>query len=197
MICDICNKKKYKKSCDYCHKKQRQEKSPKILCKCGCGELIPSITYDNKPQFYKHGHGNSGSKNNFWSGGIKWDANGYLEILRRSHPFRNKSNYVKLHRIVMERYLGRYLKEDEVVHHINGIKTDNHKNNLIILSRENHASLHHKINMDGRICSRCHRKTRLNKRGREEWYYDTFNNNLICFKCYMNDYHKRKKGGMI
>ena len=46
------------------------------------------------------------------------------------------------HRIVAEKKLGRYLRSDEVVHHIDGNKTNNSPDNLIVLSNEDHATLH-------------------------------------------------------
>lgn len=44
----------------------------------------------------------------------------------------------------MEQKIGRKLRSDEVVHHINGDKTDNRIENLELISNSEHTSLHHK-----------------------------------------------------
>jgi len=71
----------------------------------------------------------SGSKHPLWKGGRIIHA-GYILIHNPSHPFANTLGYVREHRLVMEKHLGRYLKPEEVIHHINGIKNDNHIKNL-------------------------------------------------------------------
>lgn len=46
------------------------------------------------------------------------------------------------HRVVAKRMLGRDLRADEVVHHIDGDKRNNSEKNLLILTRSEHAKLH-------------------------------------------------------
>lgn len=58
--------------------------------------------------------------------------NGYIMILDREHPFCVKRGYIAEHRLVMEKYLGRHLKKNEIVHHKNKIKTDNRIGNLLL-----------------------------------------------------------------
>lgn len=48
------------------------------------------------------------------------------------------------HRYIMAKELGAQIDKDIVVHHINGDKTDNSKENLQLLTRSEHSSLHRK-----------------------------------------------------
>lgn len=48
------------------------------------------------------------------------------------------------HRWIMEQKIGRKLDYNEIVHHINEDKSDNRIDNLEIISRAEHARLHHK-----------------------------------------------------
>ena len=48
------------------------------------------------------------------------------------------------HILVMERKIGRPLLQNEVVHHINHIRNDNRIENLLLMDKHEHMSMHMK-----------------------------------------------------
>lgn len=78
-----------------------------------------------------------------WKGG-RMLLDGYWYIYSPDHPNRTKTKYVAEHRLVMEKKVKRFLLPKEVVHHINGIRTDNNISNLVLCqSTGKHSSEHH------------------------------------------------------
>ena len=73
---------------------------------------------------------NFGYRNGRWKGGRIIDEDGYILIKQRKHPHCNRHGYVREHRLVVEKVLGRYLTPREVVHHIDGNKQNNRPDNL-------------------------------------------------------------------
>ena len=67
---------------------------------------------------------------------------GYIKINKPDHPRADAKGYVHEHVLVAESAIGRYLKDDEVAHHINGIKDDNRLENLRVMDRAKHKSIH-------------------------------------------------------
>lgn len=82
-------------------------------------------------------------KNGKWKGGRIVDKDGYILIKMPNHLFCNNQGYVREHRFMMEKQIGRYLYQQEVVHHINGNKNDNHIDNLKLMNKNLHASINH------------------------------------------------------
>lgn len=74
-----------------------------------------------------------GELNHHWHGG-RHERRGYVYIYMPEHPSvvgkGVHQRYVREHRLVMEKMLGRYLYQWEVVHHKNGVKNDNRPENL-------------------------------------------------------------------
>lgn len=88
-----------------------------------------------------------GAASHSWAGGRR-KSRGYVQIhwdclppdeYRQMAPMVGTLRYVREHRLVMARHLGRPLCPDEIVHHINGIKDDNRLENLRLLKVGNDA----------------------------------------------------------
>lgn len=110
------------------------------LCKLGC---IRSLSEANKLAYAK-GRANrwwpKGEANPSWKGGIS-TSHGYPIIMRPDHPKANSRGYVREHLLVWEEAHGKPLPDGWVIHHLNGIKTDNRPSNLLALPHKKHANL--------------------------------------------------------
>lgn len=109
--------------------------------------LSPNTEFKKRNPYGKRFEkGNNGKFAGHWQGGKIIDRFGYIYILSHKHPFCNSHKYVREHRLVMEKYLGRFLSPEEQVHHINGIRTDNNIKNLMLFeSNSAHIKFHHSI----------------------------------------------------
>ncbi|MDY6857490.1 MAG: HNH endonuclease signature motif containing protein [Thermodesulfobacteriota bacterium] len=83
-----------------------------------------------------------GERSRNWKGGRKVNPYGYIEIYKPECIYSDCSGYVKEHIFVMSEYLGRKLSAGEVVHHINEDRSDNRIENLRLMARSDHVSLH-------------------------------------------------------
>lgn len=72
------------------------------------------------------------------------------------------------HRIVMEKFLGRLLTFNEIVHHLDGNKRNNELKNLELIGRGVHAGNHtrERAKYVEIICAECWKKFKM----REKWY---------------------------
>lgn len=79
-----------------------------------------------------------------YSKGISVKPSGYLEYTRGINKFRG------VHVVVMENNIGRRLRKNEVVHHIDHNKLNNNISNLQLMTNSEHASLHGRENHKNR-----------------------------------------------
>jgi arginyl-tRNA--protein-N-Asp/Glu arginylyltransferase len=60
---------------------------------------------------------------------------GYIKVIKpKDHP--NKGRYIFLHRLVMEKKLGRYLRSEERIYHRDGNKQNNAEENLELFANQ-------------------------------------------------------------
>ena len=135
VICATCQKEFFRKPswakyAKYCSRK------------CKNLNLVGHIPYNKgKP-------GPRGENAAHWRGGRRTHS-GYIEIYSPNHPYKTANKTVKEHRLVIEKHLGRFLKPNEKVHHINNIRDDNRIENLKLISnhsehmKNNHRNILH------------------------------------------------------
>ena len=82
-------------------------------------------------------------RNGSWRGGLHISTRGYAYLRDPGHPRAGKNGYVKRADVVMEKKLGRPLRRDEIVHHVNRNKLDDSPENLEAMTASAHALLHH------------------------------------------------------
>jgi hypothetical protein len=107
--------------------------------------------------------------------GARTNDAGYIRI---THPEYGGS--ILEHRYVMEKHLGRPLETSEIVHHINEDRADNRIENLMVMTHDEHMTLHRarafpwsvkhaccvscgtteRIHMANGLCSRCYFRQR-------------------------------------
>tara|TARA_B100001063_G_scaffold244727_1_gene278328 strand:+ start:6857 stop:7411 length:555 start_codon:yes stop_codon:yes gene_type:complete len=81
--------------------------------------------------------------------GTTLKPSGYVEYTRGPHKGKT------VHVAAMEARLGRNLKSDEVVHHIDGNTQNNNENNLALCTRSGHSRLHRfEDHLQGKVLKR-------------------------------------------
>jgi len=118
-------------------------------------------------------------------GGIYIDTYGYRRIKNRNHFYCDNQGYVLEHRLSMEKQLGRYLLPEEIIHHKNGIKTDNRINNIKLFTNNGFHRRYHNLK-DNPFLSRKHTKKTKKLMGeirKKYWQIHSKKVQLVCDNC--------------
>lgn len=155
-LCHECSWKARRKHTDtefletgsviYWNERQGPGRNEPIPVQCGiCGE-IRTIAASKIPKANFTGYcvdcARTGERSVLWKGGRFKHPNGYIQVrLTPDHKFfemADSHNLVREHRLIMAEHIGRCLRNDEIVHHKNGVKDDNRIENLELLDRHLH-----------------------------------------------------------
>jgi hypothetical protein len=120
-----------------------------MKCKCGCGQDIPEKGYGKN---YLRGHWNKEKRKPLiWVSGYA-----YMHLPEHPNAWKGKG-YIKRSRVVMSKHLARPLEDFEVVHHINGDKSDDRIENLVVTSNAIHTGKHAKERrvLPDKVCPTC------------------------------------------
>ena len=130
---------KLKKSCKGCGKILLLYPSAyknRIFCSLDCKgkwQKVNMISYwrGKKIPYYPRPNRNvKGELNGRWKGGRRVDKDGYILIWIPDHPYSDYHGYVREHRLVVEKSIGRKLFPKEVIHHKDANKQNNRIENL-------------------------------------------------------------------
>lgn len=119
-----------------CYHKDKERLIPCSWCKKDFSPQRISIKFCSKDCSYEWRK----SKTKLNPG--SWLENGYRVI------YNSDGKGIKEHINVMQDFIGRELDKDEVVHHINEIRTDNRIENLKLMTRGEHSALHRKMELE-------------------------------------------------
>lgn len=152
--------------------------NPAGLCMCGCGG-VTSLAIQNDPRNgilkgqhrrFLRGHQLRGKprteevkrklseKNRGrrlgaaamrWRGGVQMRHGRKHLLVSRDHPMATKSGYVAECRLIVAEKIGRNLRTEEHVHHIDLDPTNDHPDNLELLTRSEHMRVHRLIDRTG------------------------------------------------
>lgn len=149
------------KICPICKKKFGTYRNERKLCSRICQSKLNSINKSNhiyrqcltcgKDFPHTQAEDRRGSRHLFCSMSCRY-PNKKLNLPRGQYYSSDKyiilnttpdgRKQIKLHRYVMEQFIGRKLLSSEIVHHINSNKLDNRIENLIIMTKSEHNILH-------------------------------------------------------
>lgn len=143
--------KKTRLICPFCGKEFVKKRKGHKFCSVRCGGLYGSQYAKKHRKRNAKPIWDGVERKNMWKIRGTAKTNGYLFAMCPEHPNAASTGYVLLHRLIMENHIGRLLRENEVVHHIDGNKINNKIENLMLLTNSEHSRLHSEMRKKNRI----------------------------------------------
>lgn len=106
--------------------------------------MTPEQLTRHRARMQAQGPRQRGPNNPNWKGGRVKLIDGRIGVYAPGHPEATLCGgiYALEYRLVATEMIGRPLRADEVVHHVNGDPTDNRPDNLEVMTDEQHKALH-------------------------------------------------------
>ena len=96
-----------------------------------------------KDLWSKHMTGRTGAAHPCYKGNpFTVDKDGYFRIYAPNHPWKRNKGIIQEHVRVMELHIGHRIEPDEIVHHEDHNRQNNNIENLRLMKRGEHSSLH-------------------------------------------------------
>lgn len=144
LICDSCGKHSTTTYGNYNQYQTKTNRQGQTFCqKCAASQSGRKRKGIPNPTTVQTNQQKRGSTHPSWRGGRYLSHDGYVMIhIRSGHSNVGWDSYEREHIYLMEQHLGRSLSKSEVVHHIDGDKTNNNMNNLWLCDQSQHREAH-------------------------------------------------------
>ncbi|MCA1800729.1 MAG: HNH endonuclease, partial [Actinobacteria bacterium] len=145
LICDDCGKETVTSYSNYTNAQKRHKRDGETYCR-KCMSIRTGNARRGKHEAWNKGNHMDNSERNM----SPWiSTDGYRMVFdeRKSYTRQNGwASYKKEHILIFELELGRKLRQNEQVHHIDGNKLNNKRDNLhLCKSNSEHTNLHSQI----------------------------------------------------
>lgn len=128
--------------------KERGKRS--VCCIPDCGGIVEGWHYCHKHYRKWRKYGDPLKVNHPNQGKHRYTKEGYVLIYLPSWPTAKKDGYVLEHRMVIEKKIGRSLTKNEIIHHKDGVRSNNKEDNLELLIVTTHYKGHEPL-----LCVHC------------------------------------------